>query len=100
MSRGSFVRKFLELEWCHQVNTRMGQTFIASLLSDIIIDARSAVRMAVCSYCQRINALRPVKAVVVDGSKLKSWSSCFSQYYYLTDSLHGTQKAELFCEMV
>jgi hypothetical protein len=34
----------------------MGQTFIASLLSDMIIDARSAVRMAVCSYCQRINA--------------------------------------------
>lgn len=43
----------------------MGQTFIASLLGDIttlIIDARSAVRMAVCSYCQRINAFRPVNA--------------------------------------
>jgi hypothetical protein len=97
MSRGSFVREFLEIEWC-QVNTRMGQTFIASLLSDIIIDARSAVRMAVCSYCQRINALRPVKAVVVDGSKLKSWSSSFSQYCYLTDAFHRTRNAELFFE--
>ena len=48
----------------------MGQTFIASLFSDII-DARSAVRMAVCSYCQRINAFRPVKAVVVDTSEIK-----------------------------
>jgi hypothetical protein len=49
-------------------------------LSDIIADARSAVRMAVCSYCQRIKPFRPVKAVVVDASGIKSWSSSFDQY--------------------
>jgi hypothetical protein len=58
----------------------MVQTFIAALLGDIIADTRSAVRMAVCSYCQRIKPFRPVKAVVVDAPGIKSWSSCPSQY--------------------
>ena len=36
--------------------------------------------MAVCSYCQRIKPFRPVKAVVVDASGIKSWTSSFDRY--------------------
>jgi hypothetical protein len=57
MSRRSLSVKSLGLGWRHQVNTY--KTFIAGF-------ARSAVRMAVCSYCQRIKPFRPVKAVVVE----------------------------------
>jgi len=75
----------------------MGRTFIASLFSDITTDARSAVRMAVCSsYCQRINAFRPVKAFVVDALELKSWSSSFSGRS--PTLLKKIQRDEISCE--
>lgn len=69
-------RKVFGREWCHQVSFRLGTAFIEGLLRPLllIIDARSAVRMAGCSYCQRINAFRPVKAVVVEAPQIESWS--------------------------